>query len=214
MEEVKSKILLAAKELFARQGYKKTTIRQIVEETGVLTGSIYHFFKNKEDIFQALVLELFNRCEKLVNERFDEKESPALRYAVMCAIELRAVRMNKLVCESYYEAYSSNAILEQLTMCASQRSYELFRKYNPNFTMEDYYIRTLMIKGAMRSCIVSCCLERDITYEQMLNTFLEISLSTFNVNQIEIEQVTGRIHEMYEDIIDMAFMVGEEGFTD
>lgn len=213
MEEVKSKILLVAKELFASQGYKKTTIRQIVTKSGVLTGSIYHFFKNKDDIFQTLVLELFNRCEKIVNERF-EKESPALRYAVMCAIELRAVKMNELVCETYYEAYSSNAILEQLTMYASKRSHELFRKYNPNFTMENYYIRTLMIKGAMRSCIASCYLERNIPFEQMLNTFLEISLSTFNVNQTEIEQVTWHIHEMDEDIIDMAFMIGEESFFD
>ena len=43
-DEVRQRILAAAKELFVQQGYKKTTIRQIVEKSGVLTGSIYYFF--------------------------------------------------------------------------------------------------------------------------------------------------------------------------
>ena len=54
-DEVRQRILAAAKELFVQQGYKKTTIRQIVEKSGVLTGSIYYFFKNKEDIFHHAV---------------------------------------------------------------------------------------------------------------------------------------------------------------
>ena len=55
-DDVRRRILAAAKELFVRQGYKKTTIRQIVQKSGVLTGSIYYFFKNKDDIFQSLVM--------------------------------------------------------------------------------------------------------------------------------------------------------------
>lgn len=33
-DEVRQRILAAAKELFVQQGYKKTTIRQIVEKSG------------------------------------------------------------------------------------------------------------------------------------------------------------------------------------
>ena len=65
-DEVRQRILAAAKELFVQQGYKKTTIRQIVEKSGVLTGSIYYFFKNKEDIFQSLVMELLGQCTDLI----------------------------------------------------------------------------------------------------------------------------------------------------
>ena len=171
LDEVRNKILLAAKELFASQGYKKTTIRQIVEKSGVLIGSIYHFFKNKEEIFQTLVLELFNRCEELVNERLSENESPALRYAIMCAIELKAIEMNELVCEFYYEAYSSNIILDKLTARAAKRSQSLFKSYNCGYTFEDYYTHTLMIKGAMRSCIASCYLKQDIAFNKIVTNF-------------------------------------------
>lgn len=39
MDDVKSRVLDAARTLFLKQGYKKTTIRQIVEHSGVLIGS-------------------------------------------------------------------------------------------------------------------------------------------------------------------------------
>ncbi|GFZ30237.1 hypothetical protein CSC2_07630 [Clostridium zeae] len=211
MDEVKNRILVAAKELFAAQGYKKTTIRQIVEKSGVLIGSIYHFFESKEDIFEALVLILFNRCEALVKERFSEKGNSAMQYALMCAIELKAVEMNELICELYYEAYSSNKIIDKLIVRASERSQLLFEEYNVDYTYEDYYIRTLMIKGAMRSCIASYYQKKDIAYDKMINTFLQISLQAFNVNEAEIQQVTRHIVEMQKEIVDMVLIIESDG---
>lgn len=212
MDDVRNKILLASKELFFSQGYKKTTIRQIVERSGVLIGSIYHFFRNKEDIFQAVVLDLFNKCESVVNNRFVGTK-PVLSYAVMCSIELRAVEMSELVCEFYYEAYSSNVILYKLTTHAAKRSQLLFKKYNPNYTFEDYYIRTLMIKGVVRSCIVSCHFKQKIEFDKMINIFLEMSLRTFNVNEKEIKEVIETVAKMKKDIINMAVIVGNESFS-
>ena len=77
------------------RGIKKTTIRQIVEKSGVLTGSIYYFFKNKEDIFQSLVMELLRQCTDLIAAHF-RQESPAFRYAALCLVEFEAVAMNQL----------------------------------------------------------------------------------------------------------------------
>lgn len=210
MDEVRNKILMAARELFASQGYKKTTIRQIVEKSGVLIGSIYHFFKNKEDIFQSLVLDLFNKCEVLVNERISKDESPALRYAVMCVIELKAIHMNEFVREFYYEAYSSNIILDKLAVRAAERSQVLFKAYNPNYTFEDYYVRTLMIKGAVRSCIVSFYLKNDIEFNKVISTFLDMALHAFNVDKTEVERVIDKVNGMQKEIFDIAMTLGEE----
>lgn len=35
-------------ELFYVQGYDKTTTRQIIQKAGILNGSLYHSFTNKE----------------------------------------------------------------------------------------------------------------------------------------------------------------------
>jgi TetR/AcrR family transcriptional regulator, cholesterol catabolism regulator len=50
-------ILEAAQRLFSRKGYHGTTIRDIAEERGILSGSIYAHIKSKED----LLFEITNR---------------------------------------------------------------------------------------------------------------------------------------------------------
>ena len=85
LELVRHKILETAKALFVKQGYKKTTIRQIVEHSGILTGSIYYLFKNKEDIFQALILELMKSCMDIIEQHFAE-ESPVFKCAALCMV--------------------------------------------------------------------------------------------------------------------------------
>ncbi|MCF8104647.1 MAG: TetR family transcriptional regulator [Desulfohalobiaceae bacterium] len=43
-------ILQAAIKIFARQGYYKSTVSQVAREAGVADGTIYLYFKNKDDI--------------------------------------------------------------------------------------------------------------------------------------------------------------------
>ncbi|WP_242950844.1 TetR/AcrR family transcriptional regulator [Clostridium felsineum] len=209
---MRNKILWAAKELFKEKGYKKTTIRQIVDKSGVLIGSIYYFFKNKEEIFETIVLELFDKSDSIVNESFDI-ETPALKYAVMCAIELKAVEMHELICEFYYEAYSSDLILNKVVRRAAKRSEKLFKEYNKKYTFEDYYIRTLMVKGSVRSVIVSRYLDKNIDFDKIINTFLRISLQAFNVDKNEIERVISCIDKMQNNILEMVDRIGNETFS-
>ena len=102
LEIVRHKILDTARALFVQQGYKKTTIRQIVQYSGVLTGSIYYLFRNKEDIFQALILELMKSCIDII-ENHCARESAGFKYAALCMVELRAVEANELVRDTFYE---------------------------------------------------------------------------------------------------------------
>lgn len=54
------KILDVAQRLFLEKGYDNTTIQDIVNELGGLTkGAIYHHFKSKEDIMDALGDKVF-----------------------------------------------------------------------------------------------------------------------------------------------------------
>ena len=76
IQEIRIKILNSAKELLAEEGYRKTTIRKIVERSGVLTGSIYYLFKNKEEIFKSMLLELTKDCQRAIKSRCGS-ESPA-----------------------------------------------------------------------------------------------------------------------------------------
>jgi len=54
-------ILSVSEKLFLEKGYEKTTTQEIVDETGLSKGTIFHHFKSKEDILAA-VLHRHNDC--------------------------------------------------------------------------------------------------------------------------------------------------------
>ena len=53
-------ILDAAVKVFAQSGYQNAKIQSIAKMAGVATGSVYVYFKNKEDIFVKLVEQLWS----------------------------------------------------------------------------------------------------------------------------------------------------------
>ena len=62
-------ILEAAVKVFARQGFYQSTVAQIAKEAGVADGTIYLYFKNKDDI----LVQFFNYRTKQVFESFREE---------------------------------------------------------------------------------------------------------------------------------------------
>ena len=57
MKESKTKEILleTATQLFSENGYEATGVRDILQTSGVSTGSFYHFFSSKESIFEAVI---------------------------------------------------------------------------------------------------------------------------------------------------------------
>jgi TetR/AcrR family transcriptional regulator, cholesterol catabolism regulator len=53
----RAEILRLAANLFAERGFKATTVRDIAEAAGVLSGSLYHHFNSKESIIEELLRE-------------------------------------------------------------------------------------------------------------------------------------------------------------
>jgi len=65
----KEKILKAAVEVFLKNGYQRTTIREISTKSKLSTGTIYFYFKNKEEILK----EVINKIELISTGAFPEK---------------------------------------------------------------------------------------------------------------------------------------------
>jgi AcrR family transcriptional regulator len=78
-DSIKNSILDVARELFAKFGYKKTTMEDIAQALGKGKSSLYYYFKNKEDIFQAVIdwesEMLFSKLRTIVSAKLpaDEK---------------------------------------------------------------------------------------------------------------------------------------------
>jgi AcrR family transcriptional regulator len=62
-ERSRVQILEAALDLFSRQGYRGTSIRDISKAAGVSTGSVYHHFRDKEALFDTLLSQYWSAIE-------------------------------------------------------------------------------------------------------------------------------------------------------
>lgn len=60
-EQYRQELLNKSFELFAQKGYAAVTMRQIAEEIGVSTGTLYHYFPSKESLFEELVEYISDR---------------------------------------------------------------------------------------------------------------------------------------------------------
>lgn len=71
--EMRRRILDAARELFARQGYDQVTMRGIAEAIEYSPTTIYHHFKDKDEMVECLCREDFGRLQ----EAFRTADFPA-----------------------------------------------------------------------------------------------------------------------------------------
>lgn len=84
-EETVERILDTAQRLFLEKGYEQTTIQDITDNLGGLTkGAIYHHFKSKEEIIDAVSDRMFfsNNPFEAVRERKDLNGLQKLREAI------------------------------------------------------------------------------------------------------------------------------------
>ncbi len=58
-EEIRKKILDAARELFATEGYERVTMRKVADAIEYSPTTIYHHFEDKDDLVRALCLADF-----------------------------------------------------------------------------------------------------------------------------------------------------------
>jgi AcrR family transcriptional regulator len=61
--QIREKIIAAALQLFTQRGYFRTTVPDMAQAAQVSVGSIYHHFKDKEDVARALYLSLMEWLE-------------------------------------------------------------------------------------------------------------------------------------------------------
>ena len=58
--ERRTHLVVLAGELFAQKGYRATTVREIADAAGILSGSLYHHFDSKESIGDEILSSFIN----------------------------------------------------------------------------------------------------------------------------------------------------------
>ena len=57
-DRYRKELLMKSFDVFARSGYGSISMRQIAQDLGVSTGTLYHYFPSKEVLFEQLIEEI------------------------------------------------------------------------------------------------------------------------------------------------------------
>lgn len=80
----KREILEVAAQLFAKNGYRGTSMRDIGEQTGVLGGSLYHHIKSKDALFVELSEAALLAASGRIAEAVSALDDPWARFEAAC----------------------------------------------------------------------------------------------------------------------------------
>lgn len=80
----REEIYAIAAQLFARNGYRDTSIRDIGKEAGVLGGSLYHHIKAKDALFAELHNAALDEAQRRIADSISEADDPWAKLEAAC----------------------------------------------------------------------------------------------------------------------------------
>lgn len=93
-EVKKQEILLAAMKVFARKGVANTKMADVAEEAGIGKGTIYEYFKNKDDIFAEAFHHFMEQMDTVMAKRLFKIYDPIEKIAALIAGWIEIIQNN------------------------------------------------------------------------------------------------------------------------
>jgi AcrR family transcriptional regulator len=81
--DTRARLRELALQLFAEQGYEKTSLREIAEHLGVTKAALYYYFKSKEDIVRSLVEDYVADLDELITWGKAQPRTAAVRAEII-----------------------------------------------------------------------------------------------------------------------------------
>jgi AcrR family transcriptional regulator len=127
-DPVPQRLLAAATRLFAQQGFRGTSVQEIVEAAQVTKGALYHYYGSKDD----LLFDVYHRVLALQTERLeaiagaDASATERLRRAYVDVIDTTAANADDMLV-FFREMHHLSAAKQRKVRAERRRYHETFR---------------------------------------------------------------------------------------
>ena len=155
----KKRILTVCVKLFLEQGYKKTTVSEIVHKASVSNSIFQNIFRAKDGVLTELVEFMFSNQFAMARTTAGAQLPPVYVYAVETAIQMTLTELNENLREIYIEAYTQKEASDYIFQETAKELYQIFGPYQPELT----------------------------ALEKKLRMFLTMSLRAYRVPEAEVE---------------------------
>ena len=137
-----SKIIIdSARNLFARYGFRKTTMEEIARDAHMGKSSIYHYFKSKKDVFRSVVEKETDILKGLITDAINKQNDPRDKLRTYAFTRIQA--LNRVA--NFYQAFKDE-YLEQYGFI------QTFRKDADKYELET--IKDILKKGVEQGIFV------------------------------------------------------------
>ena len=174
----KKRILTVCVRLFLEQGYKKTTVSEIVHKAEVSNSSFQNIFRAKDGVLTELVAFMFENQFSMARSTAGRQLPPVCVYAVETAIQMTPTELNENLREIYLEAYTQKEASEHILRETAKELFGIFGPYQP-----------------------------ELTLEKKLRLFLMMNLRAYHVPEAEIAQAVAFIEGLnmsFDDAFDVS----------
>lgn len=214
--KTRKKILSVCVRLFLQQGYKETTVTQIVREAGITRGSYQNQFPTKDAVLMELVKTMFSSQFDMARSIAGDDLPPVYTYAVETSIQLALTELNENLRELYIESYTHPDTAEYIYLQTTSELKNIFAPYLPDHSESDFYDMEIGTSGLMRSYMAKRC---DIHFplQRKLECFLTAAMRVYRVPEedqkkvlafiavLDIEAVAGKIVQKVFAMLEMKF---------
>ncbi|MBO4502366.1 MAG: TetR/AcrR family transcriptional regulator [Candidatus Methanomethylophilus sp.] len=98
-------IMESSMELFYNKGYEATTTREIVAKAGILNGSLYNRFKNKDEILVSMIKEALTQILDRAAPIFDKERNILLAASFPGAVHIYLAHKSQRIADMLYKAH-------------------------------------------------------------------------------------------------------------
>jgi AcrR family transcriptional regulator len=167
--EIRETIISAAREVFARYGFRKTTMQDIASAAGKAKSSLYHYFKSKEDVFGSVLEREVTILKDEIMTSIEQEKTAQERLIAYFVARMRGFK--KLV--NFYSAFSDEYLenygfIQRLRRAYDQYEIAMIQSMltegieEGSFTISDLHMTAAAILTALKGMEYQWAVEEDV----------------------------------------------------
>lgn len=186
--DIRSRVLLAATQLFLEKGYERTTVLDISTLSGVPKNTIFYEMKSKEDILGALVTKFLGAVTEASNAIAEKLTDDRVLIVVANEVlQLYMAEMSEDMRNLYLAAYSlpvtSAAVLRRRAEIMVNEFSDMF----PDMQAKDFYEMEIASMGIMRAYMTVPC-DLYFTHAAKAKRLVSTLMRIYNIQEEKINE--------------------------
>lgn len=180
-DTARGRLLQGAAYLFHKQGYDKTTVRELAQFIGIQSGSLFHHFKSKDDILAHVMEETIIYHHARLEEALHQFDDPELQLKSLIQAELISITG---------DTGSAMAVLVHEWFSLSEEKQKELLKLRKNY--EDIWLNVIQ-----KLCDLGKIQHNAFIWRRLLGGAIAWTVTWYNPNgKMTLDELTNTVWDM------------------